>query len=573
MKNFSQLKKNLNQVFSELPEVKAAVLGDSATQFLCQAIKGQGYEQKLNITIWEADFDQIDRQILDPTSDLYSFEPEVIVIFQSTHKLLGKFNKKNPSEQSNLAATVLENTAHLVSAIKAKCNAKIVHYNFNEIDDTVFGNFSTKTVSSFLYQVRKLNLGLMDYAMSESSFYICDLSSIQNKIGKDSFFQPSIYVNTEMVLSLDALPWIANRTVDLFKVFKGKIKKCVIIDLDNTTWGGVIGDDGVEKIQIGALGIGKAFTEFQYWIKKLKNRGIIVAVCSKNTESVAIEPFEKHPDMVLRMEDISVFKANWENKADNIRSIQQILNIGFDSMVFIDDNPFERNIVRENLPDVLVPELPEDPAEYLEYLYGLNLFETISYSKEDADRTKLYQTEAKRVSVQQKFTNEEEFLESLEMVSDVQPFNTFNTPRVAQLTQRSNQYNLRTKRYTEADLEHVASSDKFSTFAFTLEDKFGDSGIICVVILEHETSETLFVDTWLMSCRVLKRGMELFVINQLVNHAMQNGYKQIKGEYIPSAKNQMVKNHYENLGFEQNEGYWLLNISNFEKKKNYIKRK
>jgi FkbH-like protein len=238
----------------------------------------------------------------------------------------------------------------------------------------------------------------------------------------------------------------------------GKFKKCVVLDLDNTVWGGIIGDDGLENIQVGSLGIGKAFTEFQYWVKKLKNRGVIVAVCSKNTESVAKEPFEKHPDMVLKLDDIAVFIANWENKVDNIRKIQQILNIGFDSMVFLDDNPFERNMVRENIPGLLVPELPEDPAEYLEYLYTLDLFETVSYTDNDAERTRQYQIEAQRITLFEKFTNEDDFLESLNMVSVVESFSKFNIPRVAQLSQRSNQFNLRTIRYTEADLEHIAAS-------------------------------------------------------------------------------------------------------------------
>ena len=230
-----------------------------------------------------------------------------------------------------------------------------------------------KTDSSFLFQLRKLNYELMLFASNNANFFLCDLSGIQNLLGKQTCFQPSIYINTEMVLSIDVLPEVAVKTVQLISnSLQGKFKKCIILDLDNTTWGGVIGDDGIENIQIGSLGIGKAFTEFQYWVKKLKNRGVIVAVVSKNTDSAAREPFEKHPDMVLKMDDISVFLANWENKADNIRQVQSILNIGFDSMVFIDDNPFERNIVRENIPEILVPELPEDPAEYLEFLYSLN---------------------------------------------------------------------------------------------------------------------------------------------------------------------------------------------------------
>lgn len=365
-----------------------------------------------------------------------------------------------------------------------------------------------------------------------------------------------------MVLSLDVLPHIAYKTVDIINAIKGKIKKCLILDLDNTTWGGIIGDDGIENIQVGSLGIGKAFSEFQHWAKKLKNRGIIVCICSKNTESVAVVPFKEHPDMVLRMEDISVFVANWENKADNIRHIQSVLNIGFDSMVFLDDNPFERNLVRENLPLVTVPELPEDPAEYLEYIYGLNLFETTSFSKEDTERTKLYQTEAKRVSNQKQFTNVGDFLVSLEMTSTVLDFNSFNTPRVSQLSQRSNQFNLRTIRYGEDDIERMSKSDDYKTFTFTLEDKYGDNGLICVIILKKE-DKNLFVDTWFMSCRVLKRGMEKFVLNTIVDYAKKGSFENIIGEYIETPKNAMVKDHYLDLGFSANENLFNLEVDQF----------
>lgn len=573
MKVFSQIKKNLKNDFSNLKTVKVAILGDSATQFLNQAIRGLGYDRGFDLQIWEADFNQIELQVTDPNSELYEFEPEIIIVFQSSHKLLGKYNKLKVDQHSQLCANEMQFLNHLVDTISSQSKAKIIYYNYTEIDDTVFGNYSGKIEMSFLYQLRKLNVELMHFASATANFYLCDLSTIQNQLGKSNFFQTSVYINTEMVLSIDALPYVASRTLDVIGALQGKFKKCVILDLDNTTWGGIIGDDGIENIQVGSLGIGKAFSEFQYWIKKLKNRGIIVAVCSKNTESVAKEPFEKHPDMVLRLEDISVFVANWENKADNIRQIQSILNIGFDSMVFLDDNPFERNIVRENIPEITVPELPEDPSEYLEYLYTLNLFETISYSNEDTERTKLYQIEAQRASVQQKFTNEEDFLKSLDMISVVESFNKFNKPRVAQLSQRSNQFNLRTVRYTDDDIDTLMVDADTHTFSFTLEDKYGDNGLICVIILKTESAETLFIDTWFMSCRVLKRGMEHFVLNTMVNFAKENGFSILKGEYIPTAKNDMVRGHYESLGFHEVDGFWELDVDNYEQKTTYITKK
>lgn len=571
MKDFSQLKKNLKKDFSNLKMLKVAVLGDTATQFLIQALRGLGYDNGFNLEIWEADFNQIERQVFDHSSELYEFKPEIVIVFQSSHKLLGKYNKIKPEQHALFASNELEGIENIYSSLSANLNAKVIYYNYTEIDDSIFGNYANKTESSFLFQLRKLNYELMVFASNNANLYLCDLSSIQNQVGKDNFFQTSIYINTEMVLSIDVLPLVASKTIDLINSLNGKFKKCVILDLDNTLWGGIIGDDGIENIHIGSLGIGKAFSEFQYWIKKLKNRGIIVAVCSKNTESVAQEPFEKHPDMVLHLDDISVFIANWENKADNIRQIQSILNIGFDSMVFLDDNPFERNIVRENIPEICIPELPEDPADYLEYLYTLNLFETISFSNEDAERTKLYQIEAKRASVQQKFTNEDDFLQSLNMLSLVESFNKFNTPRVAQLSQRSNQFNLRTVRYVEADIEKLIADEESFTFSFTLEDKFGDNGLICAIILQQENSDVLFIDTWFMSCRVLKRGMENFVLNTVADFAKENGFTTLRGEYLPTAKNEMVKDHYFNLGFEeQPNGNWDLNLNNYEKRKSFI---
>jgi FkbH-like protein len=410
----------------------------------------------------------------------------------------------------------------------------------------------------FCTMVRKLNYELMNLASQHADLHICDLSSVQNLYGRNNLFHASVYVTTEMTVSIETLPAMAQRTVDLLCAMYGRIKKCLVLDLDNTMWGGIIGDDGLENIQLGSLGIGKAFTEFQYWLKKLKDRGIILVVCSKNTESIAREVFEKHPDMILRMDDIAVFLANWENKTDNIRQIQKTLNIGFDSMVFLDDNPFERNFVKESIPGIVVPDLPEDPADFLEYLYSLNLFETTSLSEEDRIRTERYQTEAKRNTLQNAFVSEDEFLQNLHMISKVEGFTKFNVPRLRSYHNAPNQFNLRTVRYSEDDIRDLATAENAFPFTFTLSDKFGEHGLICVVILTKEDDKTLFIDTWFMSCRVLKRGMEQFVCNTITTFARKNGFEFIKGEYIPTAKNELVKDHYHNLGFSPQGNYWVL---------------
>lgn len=567
---FNELKKKLKKDFSDFEPLKLALLGDSATQLLAQAIRGAGYNQQLDINVYNADFNQVDQQILDLSSEMYVFQPDIILIFEAGHKLLQKFNKTDAGVRAAFAENQINRIRHLVDTLQSNLKAKVIYLNYAEEDDRVFGNYANKVPSSFTFQQRKLNYLLAEYATTNASLYICDMSAIQSKMGRELLFSLAIYTNSEMVLSIDALPVVAESVVQMIAALQGKFKKCVILDLDNLIWGGVIGDDGVDNIQIGGLGIGKAFTEFQYWIKKLQQRGIIVCVCSKNTESVATEPFEKHPDMVLRLKDIAVFVANWENKADNIKRIQQILNIGFDSMVFLDDNPFERNMVRQNVPDISVPELPKDPAEYLEYLYALNLFETASYSSEDANRTEKYQEESKRVVAQAAFVNEDDFLKSLNMLSAVQPFNSFLTPRVAQLSQRSNQYNLRTVRYYEENIKRLSDSIRHHTLSFTLEDKYGDYGLICAVILEEQKQKELFIDTWFMSCRVLKRGMDNFVLNIIVDYARNKGYRTIVGEYIPTAKNALVKTHYADLGFTQDGAYWRLEIATYQPRECFI---
>lgn len=554
MNTVTQLKRNLKSDLSGFPVVKVAIVGDTATQLLCTAIRGMGVERGYNIDLFEAEYNQVERQFLDPTSDLYQFNADFIVIFQSTHKLGEHHSMLSVEQQATLADDRINFLASICSnpALEGK---KIIYFNYPEIEDTVFGSYANKVVSSFTYQVRKLNYELMNLSQQYQNLFICDIAGLQNKFGRDFMFAANVYTSTEMILSMDALPYVASRVIDIVCAVKGQFKKCLILDLDNTVWGGVIGDDGLEGIQLGhGLGIGKVFTEFQMWVKKLKQRGIIISVASKNNEDTAKEPFEKHPDMVLKLDDIAVFQANWETKVDNIRTIQSILNIGFDSMVFLDDNPFERNMVRENIKGITVPELPEDPAEYLEYLYSLNLFETASYSNLDKDRTKQYQVEAQRVSLSKTFTNEADFLKSLNMVSVVSGFTKFNTPRVAQLSQRSNQFNLRTVRYTDADIEALANDPNVIDLSFTLEDKFGDNGLIAVIIMKPLDKETLFVDTWFMSCRVLKRGMENFTLNTMVEKAKSAGYKKIVGEYLPTPKNKMVENHYTGLGFTPVEG-------------------
>lgn len=431
---FITLKKNAKQDMTHLKEHKIAILGDCSTQHLATSLKGYGYQEGYHLNVFDSDYNQIDSQIMDDTSELYNHAPDTVLIYMSTEKLYENFCETAPEQRENFADLTIQKINQNWQSLNNKIKTDILQFNFIEIDDKTFGNYANKTPSSFLFQLRKLNVQLMELASQTKNAFLLDLSTIQNTYGREFVHDDKLYYIAKMPLSTNILPEVAKQIVTIIKSLDGKFKKCAILDLDNTLWGGVIGDDGLKSIQIGELGLGHAFSEFQMWLKELKNRGIILAVCSKNNEEIAKEPFEKHPEMILHLDDISMFVANWEDKATNIKYIQETINIGMDSIVFIDDNPFERNLVKGMIPDITVPELPEDPALYVSYLRSLNLFETASYSENDKDRTKQYQAEVGRTTMQSNFENFDEYLKSLEMTATAHAFDEFEIPRISQLT-------------------------------------------------------------------------------------------------------------------------------------------
>lgn len=553
-------------------EIRLAVLGNCATQFFSQAVKGYGRLSGLNLTVFDADYNQIATQLLNPSSEVYGFGADKILIWLCTEKIYEEYLAEEVSLRNAFAETYMQKIQHYWDLIENNSKAQILQMNFFEIDDKALGNYSSKMDFTFIYQIRKLNYLLAEAEAKNGKVYPVDALSLQLNLGRDFFFDAALYYHAKMSVSMDALPYLAKAVIDVVNAMNGKIKKCVILDLDNTLWGGIIGDDGMGGIEIGEYGKGHVFTNLQRWIKQLKDCGIILAVCSKNEADIAREPFEKHEEMILRLADISIFVANWNDKVSNIKMIQESLNIGMDSIVFLDDNPVERNLVKEKCPDIEVPELPKDPALWLDFLQRKNYFETASYTGSGSDRTKLYQREFERKSHQQSFETIDDYLQNLMMEGRAKAFEPVKYPRIAQLTQRTNQFNLRTVRYTEDDIKRLAEDKGFITLYYTLKDKFGDYGLVSVVILKKTSEKELFVDTWLMSCRVFKRGMEEFVMNHVVQTAKENGFETISSQYIPTKKNQMVKDIYETMGFNRDgENLFHLDLDTFKTAKTYIK--
>ncbi|MDR2295486.1 MAG: HAD-IIIC family phosphatase [Clostridiales Family XIII bacterium] len=559
---FSKLRKNLKEDCDGFPTVKLAVLADWSTQFLAQALRGYAYERRLNLVVYEAS-GRLETEILDTDGGLYAFAPDFVLFFPSAEGLRDRFYDLAEGEENgasalsgpDFAAAETERIKTLVAHLCAHTDAKCIVCNYCELDDAVYGSLGAVHDDALPRMIRGVNEGLAR-ALSTNAppngavASIADINALQIAKGRENAFDPRLYCVSGCVFGLGFLPFVAERILGVMDVLSGRVRKCLIADLDDTLWGGIVDDVGTEGIQLGELGLGRAFSDLQRWLRALSRRGVALAICSKNDEATAKEPFLKHPDMVLRLSDITVFVANWNDKVSNIRYIGERLRIGFDSMVFIDDSPVERDLVRRMLPEIAVPELPKDASLVLRSLQAANFFETSAVLDEDRRRVGMYRAESRRAETAARTENIDEFLKSLGMTARFTPLDAFSIPRAAQLTQRSNRFNLRTKRYTEQDLRRLVENPAYIARCLALRDRFGDYGIVGVAILKREEGGlALFLDTLLLSCRVLKRGVEEFMFNELVALAKAAGAEALIGEYIPTAKNDMVANLLEYFGF------------------------
>lgn len=461
-----------------------------------------------------------------------------------------------------------------VRNVRKAFSGAIIVQNFAIGDFPMFGSLEQQISGSRLVIAEHLNERLLEMA-SRLGFYIFDLNNLVNDIGKRDWFDEKLWNLAKIPFSPRFGSYFASGITRIIRCLNGGSKKCLVLDLDNTLWGGVIGDDGLEGIDLGqGSAIGEAFVSFQRVVKELHERGIVLCVCSKNEESNARLPFEQHSEMVISLDDIAVFCANWEDKATNILKISQTLNLGLGSFVFVDDNQFERELVRRALPEVSVPELPEDPALFGRYLLGSGLFEQIMFSDDDLIRTKSYKTIAEIASIEDKKEDFEAYLGQLEMMLHIYPMDSSNLSRNVQLISKSNQFNLTTLRYSSSDLSDcIKSSDKLAVCA-RLEDKYCDNGIITSLIVDT-LGPVWIIELWVMSCRVLKRGVENLVIDWLVEQAKLNKVEQIKGIYRSTKKNSLVKNLYGDLGFSQSKNSdegseWIINTRHYVKSKRSI---
>jgi len=498
--------------------------------------------------LWLGDFDNYISEIMDEAGGLYAFAPQVVMLLPSEHrcKYPGKLTDPRETQQAE-AGRVVDSLLGLVRTLHEKTRAEVIVTNFMLPARHDLGAYRSRTLGSD-WSFRKwvnLELGLN----APPYLHICDLEFLAHRHGGIRAHDARGWFESKQPCSPALLADLAREVAHLIGSLRRSPKKLLILDLDNTLWGGVIADDGIEGIEIGDTSPrGEAFKAFQKYIASLKDRGTLLAVCSKNDQAKAEEVFAKHPEMVLRMEDFVSFKANWEPKSENIRQMAAELNLGLDSFAFVDDNPAEIEIVRQFVPEVATILLGPDPSEYMTQLEDCRLFEPRNITAEDVERTAAYHSEAKRKALFATVTDMGAYLQSLEMEASICEFGPMDVQRLAQLINKSNQFNLTTRRRTEADILAIMSDPCYIGFSVRLKDRFGDHGLISIVIAK-KTGGTMEIDTWLMSCRVLKRQVEDEVLNELARLAKARGCGKIGGIYLPTPKNEMVRDFYGTMGF------------------------
>lgn len=575
LKKSKSLKRRLMEENTARIKKKIAVLGGSTTHDVVRILELFLLNQGIEPEFYESEYGMYWEDAMFGNEELNAFAPDMIYIHTSLRNLRS-FPEPSDSREAveeKLAAeygrfeTMWEKLAQ-----ERQC--PVIQNNFEYPYFRLMGNQDGADIHGRTYYVNEMNRRFAAYAQEHQNFFINDINYQSAVYGLDEWSAPEYWHMYKYSLCLKAIPWLAHNVANIVKSVFGKNKKSLVLDLDNTLWGGIVGDDGPENLEIGQeTNMGQVFAEFQSYVKLLKDYGVMLNVASKNEEENALAGLN-HPAGVLRPDDFLLIKANWEPKSLNIEQIAQQLNILPDSLVFADDNPAEREIVRQQTAGVTAPEIGR-PEDYIRVLDRGGYFEVTSLSDDDRKRNEMYQANLKREQQQASFADYADYLRSLEMTGVVRAFEPVYMGRIAQLTNKSNQFNLTTQRFTQAQIEQMAADEKYITLYGKLADKFGDNGVVSVVIAEKD-GNCAHIRLWLMSCRVLKRDMELAMLDGLAERCLAEGISTLYGYYYPTAKNNMVREFYGQLGFERisedeagNTG-WKLSLTGYENKNHVI---
>jgi FkbH-like protein len=532
-----------------LAPFRLAVLSNSTIDLVVPALVASAARHGIALEVIQPAYDQVAQEALTPDSKVNGSKPDAVLLALDYRALPLRLSLGDAGASSATVQGAIGYLQALRDGIKANANAVCIFQTFAPPPETLFGSLDRALPGTLRSLLDNINREVAEYVF-RSGDVLLDVAGLAETVGLADWHNPQLWNMAKFSFSDELIPLYADHVARTVAAIRGKSRKVLILDLDNTVWGGVIGDDGLEGILIAQGDArGEAHLAVQRLALELRQRGIVLAVSSKNTDEVAREPFEKHPEMLLKLEHIAVFQANWNDKATNIQAIAEELSLGLDAMVFLDDNPVERGLVRELLPQVGVPELPEDPAWYARTLAAAGYFEAVAFANEDLKRAGFYQDNAKRASLQKQVGGVDAYLASLDMTITFQPFDATQRARIVQLINKSNQYNLTTRRYTDPEVTQAEDDPEVFTLQVRLADVFGDNGMISVVICRPGEEGVWEIDTWLMSCRVLGRKVEHMVLREILKHARAAGISKLSGTYKPTDRNKLVADHYAKLGF------------------------
>ncbi|MDH7639198.1 HAD-IIIC family phosphatase [Sphingomonas oryzagri] len=565
-----------------LAEARVAILSSHTIDHLVPAVRVAGLHRGMVIEVHAGDYGQFRSPMIMGCPWIERFAPHMILFAIDLPALLEPIplSAGRDAVETSLAH-IMEELRQLWSLARERFGAQPVQQTFLPQASPLLGSNEALLPASPWSCCARLN-DLLRQASQQGEVLLLDVANQLPGIGEGRLYDEVRWYQAKQLVNPLVAPAYGELVARLAAAVIGRSRKSLVLDLDNTLWGGVVGDDGVENLRLGqGSAEGEAYIAFQRYVARLAERGIIIAVCSKNDHATARSVFDRHPDMQIAFDDIACFVANWADKASNLRHIARTLNIGLDSMVFVDDNPAEREIIRRELPEVAVPELPEDPAGYMQCIADGGYFESLGLTSEDLARSGDYTANNQRAAVRASTTDMDGYLQSLDMTLTAGPISSFDRSRAAQLINKSNQFNLTTRRRTADELHPLLEDARNVILAFRLRDRFGDNGLISVIVARPDAAWSggeLLIDTWLMSCRVLGRGVELAALCALRSAAVQAGATALIGEYRPSGRNGMVEAHYEKLGFERiaadtpgEETFWRMSLQDGQVARHHLK--